>query len=263
MIERRTNLRARTPFQACACGLPGAHASSTQPTLTFSTIRGTILPMLEHGRRMLLWIAGVALMTSALAACASTSVRLDRGPREYVAADYLPVLKKWTRTGQLLTLSEFDDLLTVTATFESYDFRWAYVVRYAQDYRLTVDQRRRLLDSTLAEAEDHHQFYVALYGTNWRWTDLNKPESGWIVRLIDDVGSETAPEEIVAIRKPGAIERTYFPYTSPWRRVFRIRFPVNTPEGQPTISKNARWFGLRFAGAQGNQELHWDLEKDE
>lgn len=208
------------------------------------------------------WIIPVAfaVTVTSLGACASTTVKLDHGPREYVAADYQQVLNSWTRTGKLLTLSELDDLLTVTATFESYDFRWAYVIRYAQDYRLTVEQRKQLLESTLAETDEHHQFYVALYGTNWRWTDLTKPESAWIVRLIDDVGNETAPKEIIAIRKPGAIEKTYFPYTSAWRRVFRIRFPVSTSEGHPTISKSARWFGLRFAGAQGNQELHWDLE---
>ncbi|PIE05917.1 MAG: hypothetical protein CSA75_02240 [Sorangium cellulosum] len=201
-----------------------------------------------------------ALCASLSYSCTSTTVSLDRGRREYVAADYQPVLNTWTRSAKLLTLSELDDLLTVSATFESYDFRWAYVVRYAQDYRLTVEQRRRLLETTLAETEKHHQFYVALYATNWRWTDLTKPESAWIVRLIDDVGNETAPKEIIAIRKPGAIEKTYFPYTSVWRRVFRIRFPVKTANGQPTISPSARWFGLRFAGAQGNQELHWDLK---
>ena len=43
-------------------------------------------------------------------------------------------------------------MLTVTATFESWDFRWAYVVRYAQDYRLTVEQRRALLETTLRES---------------------------------------------------------------------------------------------------------------
>ncbi len=209
----------------------------------------------------LAWSCALAIAIG-LPACAPTTVSLDRGPREYVAADYKPVLNKWTRTGQLITLSELDDLLTVTATFESYDFRWAYVVRYAKDYRLTVEQRQRLLENTLAETEKHHQFYVALYGTNWRWTDLTKSESGWVVRLIDDVGNETAPKEIIAIRKPGAIERTYFPYTTPWRRVFRIRFPVTRADGQPTISEDARWFGMRFAGAQGNQELHWDLASD-
>jgi hypothetical protein len=188
-------------------------------------------------------------------------VSLAQGPREYVAADYDQVLHKWTRTEHLVALSELDDLLTVTATFESYDFRWAYVVRYAQDYRLTVEQRRRLLESTLEESNRRHVFYVALYGSNPRWTDLTRPTAAWIVRLIDDLGNETAPEEIVLIRKPGALERTYFPYTSPWRQAFRIRFPTATTGGHPTISANARWFGLRFAGSQGSQELRWDRDE--
>ena len=203
------------------------------------------------------------LLASTLLACAPSAVRLSRGPREYVSSDYQLVLKRWTRNAELITMSELDNLLSVTATFESYDFRWAYVVRYAHDYRLTVDQRRRLLDSTLAETVDRHQFYVALYGTNWRWIDLNKPNAGWIVRLIDDVGNETAPEEITWIRRPGAIERTYFPYTSPLRRVYRIRFAATSSDGRPTISEEARWCGLRFAGAQGSQELRWDLERGE
>lgn len=192
-------------------------------------------------------------------ACASATVSLAGGPREYVAADYEPVLRKWTRTEHLIALSELDDLLTVTATFESYDFRWAYVVRYAQDYRLTVEQRARLLDSALAETHTTHQFYIALYGgSNVRWTDLSRSTSAWIVRLIDDLGNETAPEQIITIRKPGPIERTYYPYTSVWRQAFRLRFPVQAG-GRASISTQARWFGLRFAGAQGNQELRWEL----
>jgi hypothetical protein len=31
-------------------------------------------------------------------------------------------------------------------------------------------------------------------------------------------------------------------------------------DGRPSISPNARWFGLRFAGAEGNEELRWDIE---
>lgn len=208
--------------------------------------------------------ATLALVAAAslcgLVACASTTVSLAGGSREYVAADYEIVLRRWTRTEHLIALSELDDLLTVTATFESHDFRWAYAVRYAHDYRLTVAQRKELLDSALAETRDVHQFYVALYGANHKWTDLTRPTSAWIVRLIDDLGTETAPQEIIPIRKPGAIERTYFPYTSVWRQAFRIRFPVTSASGAPTISPQARWFGLRFAGTLGNQELQWELE---
>jgi hypothetical protein len=197
----------------------------------------------------------------ALCGCAEPRVSLANGAREYVPSDYQQVLKLWTRDKSLIQLNELDDKLTVTATFESWDFRWAYVVRYAADYRLTVEQRRALMERTLHETEDDHEFYVALYGTNWRWTDLSRPTSAWIVRLIDDEGSETAPAKIDPIVKPGPLERRYFPYTSVWRHAFRIRFPRHMGDGRPSISPSARWFGLRFAGAEGNEELHWDVEQ--
>jgi hypothetical protein len=194
--------------------------------------------------------------------CAEPHVSLASGPREYVPSDYPSVLKRWTREESLIQLSELDDKLTVTATYESWDFRWAYVVRYADDYRLTVDQRRGLLERTLRETEDTHEFYVALYGTNWRWTDLGRGTSAWIVRLIDDQGNETAPSKIESIVKPGALEVRYFPYTTVWRRAFRIRFPRVTGDGRPSIAQNARWFGMRFAGAEGNEELRWEIAEN-
>lgn len=201
----------------------------------------------------------VAPLLAAVTGCTEPQVSLGGGAREYVATDYPSVLKRWTREENLITFADLEDKLTVTATYESWDFRWAYVVRYAADYRLTVEQRRELLERTLRETEDTHEFYVALYGTKWRWADLSRPTSAWIVRLIDDQGTETAPAKIEAIVKPGPIEYRYFPYTTVWRHAFRIRFPRQTGDGRPTIAANARWFGLRFAGAEGNEELHWDL----
>jgi hypothetical protein len=191
--------------------------------------------------------------------CAHETVSLSAGPREYVASDYPEVLKRWTRDQSLIDVTQLANLLTVTATFETWDFRWAYVVRYAQDYRLTVEQRRALLEQTLHESTESHQFYVALYGESWRWVDLTRPNSAWIVRLIDDQGDETAPSQIEHIAKPGPLERTYFPYTTVYRQAFRIRFP-RVADQRPTIAPNARWVGLRFAGAEGNEELRWDLE---
>jgi hypothetical protein len=192
--------------------------------------------------------------------CADPKVSLMKGAREYTDSDYAQVLERWTRTKSLVAISELDNLLTVTATFESWDFRWAYVVKYANDYRLTVEQRRTLLERTLAETQDSHRFYVALYGTKVRWADLTRPQTSWIVRLIDDEGNETAPTAIELIARPGPLEVRYFPYSTVWRNVFRIKFPTTTPDGRPTIGAEARWFGLRFAGAEGNEELRWDIE---
>ncbi|MEO6598507.1 MAG: hypothetical protein ABIQ16_01450 [Polyangiaceae bacterium] len=201
------------------------------------------------------------LGASLLSACGTPRVALGEGPREYVASDYETVLKSWTRSEQLTTVNAMDNVLTVTATYESWDFRWAYTVRYAEDYRLTVDQRHTLLERSLAETRDAHEFYVALYAQKHKWNDLTSKEPAWIVRLTDDEGTETAPSEIQTIKKPGAIELTYFPYSSPWRSAFRISFPKIRADGRPTISPAARWFGLRFAGAQGNQELVWEVSR--
>ncbi|MGA2450196.1 MAG: hypothetical protein ABTD50_16095 [Polyangiaceae bacterium] len=197
----------------------------------------------------------------ALAACAEPRVSLAPGPREYIPSDYASVLQRWTRDGSLLVMGELDSKLTATATYESWDFRWAYVIRYAADYRLTVAQRKDVLDRTLAETADLHEFFVAVYGASadWRWLDLSRPSSAWTVRLIDDQGSETAPSNIELIARLSPLERRYFPYTNVWRRAFRIRFPRQAADGHATIAGDARWFGLRFAGAEGSTELRWEL----
>jgi hypothetical protein len=206
-------------------------------------------------------ILSAAALGVLLFGCTTEKVSLETGPREYVASDYPQILKRWTVTESVLQLSELDDKLTVTATFEAWDFRWAYVIKYAQDYRLTVEQRRELLEQTLRESQEWHEFYVALYGNNRRFTDLTKPNSAWIVRLIDDHGNETAPSKLTKIEKPTPLETRYYPYTSVWRHVFRIRFPRTTGDGRETIPATAGWFGLRFAGAEGNTELKWMLSK--
>ena len=206
------------------------------------------------------FVFATAAVLFAVTGCAAPLVDLHEGPREYVATDYDSVLRKWTRTQELIALSDLDNFLTATATFESWDFRWAYVVRYVEDYRLTLDQRKKLHEKPLDETRQRHQFFVAIYGGERKYNDLARPDSAWIVRLIDDTGNETAPEEIIAITKPNAVERTYFPYNTVFRQAFRIRFPRTSPDGRATIAPRAQWFGLRFAGTQGNSELVWEIE---
>ena len=46
------------------------------------------------------------------------------------------------------------------------------------------------------------------------------------------------------------------------RRSFRVRFPTRNASGQPTISDDAAWVGLRFAGAMGNTDLIWRLREE-
>jgi hypothetical protein len=202
----------------------------------------------------------VAVLSTA--GCGAPVVSLQEGPREYVATDYEGVLERWTREESLIIYDELERALTVAATYESWDFRWAYVIRYSQDYRLTVPQRQRLLSEELNETRKQHEFFVALYGAARKFNDLTKPDSAWTVRLIDAAGNETPPLQIELIRKPNVLERRYYPYNSVWRKAFRIVFPTQAA-GRPTISPDTDWFGLRFAGAYGNTDLVWLLSDDE
>lgn len=202
--------------------------------------------------------AAIALLTVPSCFSGPKPVSLREGPREYVGADYDSILKRWTRAERLYSFQGVDDVLSVNVTFEAWDFRWAYVIRYAEDYRLTIEQRRDLLVNALNDSRKYHQFYVALYGARFRESDLTAEKPAWVVRLADDKGHVTAPEQILPIKKPGVLERTYFPYTSPFRQVFRIRFPASSG-GAPTIGADAGIAALRFSGPLGNLELDWAL----
>lgn len=201
----------------------------------------------------------LAALLAASACAPPRPVSLREGPREYIGADYEAILKRWTRGDRLYSFQGVDDVLSVDATFESWDFRWAYVIRYAEDYRLSIEQRRDLLTSALEDSRKYHQFYIALYGNRPREGELAGDKPGWVVRLADDKGHVTAPEQIVPIKKPGVLERTYFPYTTTWRLVYRVRFPTTTASG-PAIAPDANLAALRFSGPLGNLELHWTLK---
>lgn len=190
----------------------------------------------------------------------SQAVSLAEGPRSYDAGDYQPALTKWTRKAELLSVDEMDNVLTVTSTYESWDFRWAYAERYARDYRFSEAKKESFRRRSLEESKRYHQFYVALYAQEPKWADLEAEEPTWIVRLVDSSGTETDPIKMDKVRRPTARELTYYPYTNSFRTVYRLSFPRAAESGTPTIAENAEWFALRFAGAQGQTDVTWEIK---
>lgn len=192
--------------------------------------------------------------------CHTPAVSLGQGYRNYTTEDYSEVLKRWTRKTQTFSLQQTDELLTVESTYQSWDFRWAYAERYATDFQLGDAERETLRENLLRQSSASHEFYVTVYGTTVRWVDLARPTTAWIVRLVDESGAITSPSDIEPVKKPGALERRYFPYTTPFRNVFRIRFPRIANDGKrPSIAPEAHWMALRFSGPQGRGELRWDI----
>lgn len=198
-----------------------------------------------------------ALLIALLAACTPAPIQLVAGPRDFIADDYPAVYEAWTRDADEFAWGNMDDVLHATATFESWEFRWAYVVRYAHDYALDAGARAELLRATLEDARQHHRFFVTLAGPRYREQNIAGDTSAWRVVLVDPDGRQTSPVEVQRVRRPSAVERVYFPSIHPHRQAFRVVFPATRPDGTPTIAPDASSVTLRFTGPRGRVDLVW------
>lgn len=194
-----------------------------------------------------------------LAACAAPVLSLDPGSKEFTAEDYDVVYERWTRSARPFDFGRLTTVLNLTATFESREFRWAYVVRYGRDFALPIDARNALLAASLADASEHHRFFVTLGGGHPRDLDLADVSGAWRVLLIDDRGRQTRAVEIEHVQRPTPAERQYFPSISSQREAFRLVFPVQHEDGYPTLPREALFAVLRFTGAEGQVDLKWDF----
>ena len=215
--------------------------------------------MAEGGRS-----ATIALALSAfvLVGCGSRALPIRPSSRTFTADDYSRLYEDWTRSSDEFEFGRLEDILHVTATFESWEFRWAYVVRYAADYSLSTEERTRLLRSSLADAQQRHRFFVTMVGNRYSESDITDDRSAWRVLLLDPDGRQSRPVEVLRIRRPGAAERVYFPSVSSHRHTYRIAFPTQHDDGTPTIASDAEAVTLRFTGAEGAVDLRWTLDPD-
>ncbi len=187
-------------------------------------------------------------------------VSLWPSTHSYTADDYPDVYERWTRSLHPFDFGQLRSVLHATATFESREFRWAYVVRYADDFELPTDARNTMLAASMADAEVHHRFFVTIGGSGRnREMDLTDHEGAWRVLLVDDRGRMTRPVEIQPLGGGTPSERVYFPSVSPFRRAFRLVFPALHEDGQPTIPRESMFAVLRFTGPGGQLDLKWEF----
>lgn len=194
-----------------------------------------------------------------LVACAAPVLSLEPSARAFTANDYEEVYERWTRMARPFDFGRLTTVLNITATFEASEFRWAYVVRYARDFGLTVDARNALLSESLTDAGRNHRFLVTLGGSHPRDLDLSSEGGAWRVLLLDDRGRQTRATEIQRVRRPTPAERRYFPSISSQRQAFRLVFPVQHEDGYPTLPKEALSARLRFTGSEGQVDLKWEF----
>lgn len=198
----------------------------------------------------------------AAAACGAPQLSARPVPRSFTPGDYERVYDRWTRSGDEFSFGRLETVLHVTATFESWEFRWAYVTRYAADYGLDTGERTRLLEASLADAQERHRFFVTMAGNFFRDSDLTDRRSSWRVLLLDDDGRQVRPVELTRLRRTGAAERIYFPTVNPQRHTFRIAFPTHYDDGHEVLGTETERIRLRFTGAEGRVDLGWRFETE-
>src|SRR5688572_3213799 len=72
-----------------------------------------------------------AIAIALCSACGGRQLPIRPASRSFTAGDYERLYGDWTRASDEFSFGRLEDVLHVTATFESWEFRWAYVVRYA------------------------------------------------------------------------------------------------------------------------------------
>jgi len=202
---------------------------------------------------------GALALVVLVAGCGAPTVSLAHGPRPYTESDYDDVYDRWTREDESFSWAEMSDVLRVSATFESWEFRWAYVVRYCHDHSMDVTERDAMLRTTLSDSEQNHRFVVSMQGERFRESDITGRLSAWRVILVDDSGRQATPVEVQRLRRPTAAQLVYFPHINPQRVAFRIAFPTTREDGSPTIPPGSESVRLRFAGPRGRVDLVWKL----
>jgi hypothetical protein len=212
-------------------------------------------------RRLMRSARLLTVFALALPACAPPVLTMEPGSRNFTADDYEDVYGRWTSTARPFDFGRLATVLNLTGTFESREFRWAYVVRYGRDFGLTTEARNALLAESLADAAQHHRFLVTLGGSQPRDLNLTDESGAWRVLLIDDRGRQSRPIEIEHVRRPTPAEKRYFPSISTQRQVFRLVFPVLHEDGYPTLPPEARFAILRFTGSEGQVDLKWEFER--
>ena len=193
-------------------------------------------------------------------ACKPSPITLEPRPRTFTPESYARVWEAWTRDEESFAWKELAHEIFVSATFESWEFRWAYVVRYAYDYSLSPSARDEMLNASLASSRQEHRFFVTLAGLDFRESNLADKASAWRVLLVDPEGNQTSPILMERVRRPTAVDRVYFPQVNSFRQTFRLTFPAVEADGRKTIPDGADFVVLRFTGARGRADLRWDLQ---
>ena len=189
----------------------------------------------------------------------TTVHRLVQSTRAYHTEAYEEAVDEWSREGRIHRGLEVE--LIASVTFKSEAFRWSYADEYAEAYQLTPEEKARFVQDQLKAATLGHEFVMAIFVPEKKKDDFDKAKSIWRVYLVNDENERVVPVEVRRLKAQNAVTPHFFPYITPWKSVYTVRFPYNSPESnRPFIRDDASEMKLIITSVLGTSEMHWNLE---
>lgn len=182
--------------------------------------------------------------------------KLKAAAAPYQSDAYRAALTRWTREGRIY--KGFDVELIAAATLKTPAFRDAYTDEYGRLFHLTAVERENLRRDQQEAGQLFMEFVLAAYVPEAKWNDFNRPDSMWKLYLKVGEGELLRPLEIRKLRKGKATTRHFFPYATPWKSVYLVRFALGADaSGQPPGGGSNPPVKLVIASVRGTAEMAW------
>ena len=195
-----------------------------------------------------------------------------RGGKEHQPIQYTPdsrfnpeykaVFETWTKEDRIY--KGFDCKLIAAATYKSMQFRRAYAQEYAKLYRLGPAEKERFLKDQADAAATYTEIVFAAYVPDKQWDDFLEEKSTWKINLIVDESERVAPVEIRKLERNNVVLKHFFPYVTPWKSVYLLRFPTSRRDtGEALVGNQSRALTLLVSSVLGTAEMTWELRGGE
>jgi ribosomal protein S17E len=203
-----------------------------------------------------------AVMAVALADCSSAGRFIKSARSPYRTMTYKETLDTWSREARIH--QGFAVELIVSATFKSKAFRRAYAEEYGEVFRLTQEENKRFVEDQIQAADKNHEFVVATFVPEKKWDEFDKPDSMWKFYLFHDGDERVEPLEVKKRKERDATVSYFFPYVTPWKSVYVVKFPHPFPgSDEARVGNETKSITLVITSVLGAAELAWDLDETE
>jgi hypothetical protein len=196
----------------------------------------------------------VSVLILVLLSCSKKSDNLDFDPRIIPSENYDTSLNAWSHEDRIY--SGLSAVAFMNVTFQSIEFRKAYVKEIAQVKILSLAEQKELLDSEIADENTSITFMLRVYTSQKEWNDFHKAHSIWKITLKNERNEVISPHEIVLLdgRKP---ELAFlYPDINRWVNVYRVTFKKDS---YPSFLEETKSIELSIASFLARTSFSWTL----